>query len=41
MKYTYTHINGNIIEKIIYKISKNNKITTKKIRLELDNNNIK
>ena len=41
MKYTYTHINGNIIEKTTYKISKNNKVFTNKIQYELDNINVK
>ena len=41
MKFIYTHITENIIEKTIYKINKNNKINTNQIRLVLDNINIK
>ena len=40
MKFTYTHITENITETIKYTINKDNKITNK-IRIVLDNNNIK
>jgi len=40
MKFTYTHITEEYTEITEYKIDKNNKITTNKIRLVLDNNNI-
>ena len=41
MKFTYTHISKEYTEITEYKINKNNKINTNKIRLVLDNNNIK
>jgi len=41
MKFTYTYINGNIINKTIYKINQKNKLITNKIQINLDNNNIK
>ena len=40
MKFIYTHITENTIEKTIYKISKDNKINTNQIRLSLDNINV-
>ena len=40
MKFTYTHITKDYTEITEYKIDKNNKINTNKIRQVLDNNNI-
>ena len=39
MKFTYTHITENYTEKIEYKITKNNKVITNKIRNKTDNIN--
>ena len=39
MKFTYTHITENTTKITEYKISNDNKIITKKIRIVLDNNN--
>ena len=32
MKFIYTYINGNVINKTIYKVNQNNKINTNKFR---------
>jgi len=41
MKFTYTHITKDYTEIIEYKIDKNNKVITNKIRKVLDNINNK
>jgi len=41
MKFTYTHITKDYTEIIEYKIDKNNKVITNKIRTVLDNINVK
>ncbi len=41
MKFTYTHITKDYTEIIEYKIGKNNKVITNKIRKVLDNINNK
>jgi len=41
MKFTYTHITENYTEITEYKIDKNNKVITNKIRQVLDNINVK
>ena len=41
MKFTYTHITKDYTEIIEYKIDKNNKLITNKIRKVSDNNNNK
>ena len=40
MKFTYTHIYEDYTETIEYKVTKDNKVITNKIRLLTDNNNI-
>jgi hypothetical protein len=40
MKFTYTHITENYTEKIEYKVTKNNKVITKQIRIKSDNINV-
>ena len=41
MKFTYTHINGNIIEKTVYKIYSNNEVKVYKVNTNKLDNNIK
>ena len=41
MKFTYTHITKDYTEIIEYKVTKNNKINTNKIRIKSDNINVK
>ena len=41
MKFTYTHITKDYTEITEYKIDKNNKVITNKIRQVLDNINVK
>ena len=41
MKFTYTHITKDYTEIIECKIDKSNKINTNKIRIKLDNINVK
>ncbi len=40
MKFTYTYVHENYTETVEYKITKDNKVITNKIRLLTDNNNI-